>query len=215
MCQSDSSDSIITFVFLLRTSLCKTQPSVYNLVLLDKASSSPYFTPSARFPLSLLLSFFVAYVLFHITKGRALLRVLFFLPYITSQVAAAIVFKWIFHPNVGLANWAVRYMGGTPQQWLTDPDPVLIKLIQSLGGHWPSSIPTAFAGPTWALGVIMLFTIWGSLGFQIIVFLSGLTQIPHDLTESARIDGARTWHTIRHITLPLLSPTWFYSSLYR
>ncbi|MBA2942560.1 sugar ABC transporter permease [Paenibacillus sp. CGMCC 1.16610] len=160
-------------------------------------------------PLSLLLSFFVAYVLFHITKGRTLLRVLFFLPYITSQVAAAIVFKWIFHPSVGLANWAVNKMGGMPQQWLTDPDPILMKLIQSLGGHWPSSIPTAFAGPTWALGVIMLFTIWGSLGFQIVVFLSGLTQIPHDLTESARIDGARTWHTIRHITLPLLSPTWF------
>lgn len=160
-------------------------------------------------PLTLLISFFVAYVLFHITRGKTLLRVLFFLPYITSQVAAAIVFKWIFHPSVGLANWAVRYLGGTPQHWLTDPDPILIKLIQLLGGHWPSMIPTAFAGPTWALGVIILFSIWGSLGFQIVVFLSGLTQIPHDLTEAARIDGARTWHIIRHITLPLLSPTWF------
>ncbi|OCT13548.1 hypothetical protein A8709_18305 [Paenibacillus pectinilyticus] len=160
-------------------------------------------------PLTLLISFFVAYVLFHITRGKTLLRVLFFLPYITSQVAAAIVFKWIFHPSVGLANWAVRYLGGTPQQWLTDPDPILIKLIRQLGGHWPSMIPTAFAGPAWALGVIILFSIWGSLGFQIVVFLSGLTQVPHDLTEAARIDSARTWHIIRHITLPLLSPTWF------
>ncbi|MFC0332545.1 carbohydrate ABC transporter permease [Paenibacillus sepulcri] len=160
-------------------------------------------------PLTLLLSFFVSYVLFHITKGKTLLRVLFFLPYITSQVAAAIVFKWIFHPSVGLANSAVNFFGGTPQQWLTDPDPILVKLLNALGGSWPASIPTAFAGPTWALGVVILFSIWSSLGFQIVVFLSGMTQIPHDLTEAARIDGARTWNVIRHITLPLLSPTWF------
>lgn len=160
-------------------------------------------------PLTLLLAFIVAYVLFHITKGKTLLRVLFFLPYITSHVAAAIVFKWIFHPSVGLANWGVRSMGGTPQQWLTDPDPILIKLITTLGGQWPAAIPTVFAGPTWALAVIILFSIWSSLGFQIIVFLSGMTQIPHDLTEAARMDGARTWNVIRHVTLPLLSPTWF------
>jgi ABC-type sugar transport system permease subunit len=160
-------------------------------------------------PLTLLLSFFVAYVLFHITKGKTILRVLFFLPYITSHVAAAIVFKWIFHPSVGLANSAVRSMGGTAQQWLTDPDPILIKLLHTFGGSWPASIPTAFAGPTWALGVIILFSIWSSLGFQIVVFLSGMTQIPHDLTEAARMDGARTWDVIRHVTLPLLSPTLF------
>ncbi|MCL6457996.1 MAG: sugar ABC transporter permease [Gorillibacterium sp.] len=164
-------------------------------------------------PLTLLLSFFVAYVLFHITKGKTILRVLFFLPYITSHVAAAIVFKWIFHPSVGLANSAVRSIGGEAQQWMTDPDPILIKLIHALGGSWPESIPIAFAGPTWALGVIILFSIWSSLGFQIIVFMSGMTQIPHDLTEAARIDGARTWNVLRHITLPLLSPTWFLLSI--
>ncbi|MFD0681303.1 MULTISPECIES: carbohydrate ABC transporter permease [unclassified Paenibacillus] len=160
-------------------------------------------------PATLFISFGIAYVLFYLSKGKTVLRIIFFLPYITSHVAAAIVFKWIFHPNVGLANGILEGIGLTRQQWLTDPDPILVKIMTALGGSWPGWVPTVFGGPTLALCVIIIFSIWNSLGFQIVVFLVGLSQIPNDLNEAARMDGAGTWTIIRRITLPLLSPTWF------
>jgi len=160
-------------------------------------------------PASLTLAFIIAYVIFHLKMGKTLLRVMFFVPYITSQVAAALVFKWMFHPNVGLANAGLEAIGGTKLEWFTDPDPLLLKIIQALGGHWPAQIPLIFGGPTLALCVIILFSIWNSLGFLIVVFLSGLSHIPRELTEAARIDGASTRGIIRHVILPLLSPTWY------
>jgi ABC-type sugar transport system permease subunit len=76
-------------------------------------------------PVSLILSFFIAYFLFQNVKGKSILRTIFFLPFITSQVAAAIVFKWIFHPNVGIANAALESAGLPRQKWLVDPDPIV------------------------------------------------------------------------------------------
>lgn len=160
-------------------------------------------------PVSLALSFVIAYVLYLKIPGKSLLRTIFFLPYITSQVAAAIVFKWIVHPNVGIANATLTSIGLKAQQWLTDPVPLFVKWIEALGGQWPSWMPTALGGPTLALIIIMLFTIWGSLGFNIVVFMAGLANVPKELYEAARIDGARTVHTMRHVTLPLVSPMLF------
>jgi ABC-type sugar transport system permease subunit len=160
-------------------------------------------------PVSLLLSFIIAYFLFQNVKGKSILRTIFFLPYITSQVAAAIVFKWIFHPNVGIANAALGSVGLPKQNWLIDSDPVLVKLVTLLGGKWPEWLPLQLGGPTLALLVIMLFTVWADIGFKIIIFMAGLSNIPKDLYEAARIYGARTMGVIRHVTLPLITPMLF------
>jgi len=160
-------------------------------------------------PIALALSFVIAYVLYLNVPGKGLLRTIFFLPFITSQVAAAIVFKWIVHPNVGIANAVLGALGLPAQMWLTDPDPLLVKAVQGLGGEWPAWLPAALGGPTLALVIIMIFSIWGSLGFNIVVFMAGLANVPKELYEAARIDGARTVHTMRHVTLPLVSPMLF------
>lgn len=164
-------------------------------------------------PIAIFLSFLIAYFLFQNVKGKGVLRTIFFLPYITSQIAAGLVFKWIFHTNVGVANAALDRVGLTPQDWLSDPDPIFMHVLQWLGTEWPASIPTAFAGPSYALIVIMLFTIWASLGFNIIIFLAGMTSISPDLYEAAKIDGAGTGAIMRHVTWPLLSPMVFLLSI--
>ncbi|WP_281889818.1 carbohydrate ABC transporter permease [Paenibacillus sp. YYML68] len=160
-------------------------------------------------PAALVLSFFIAYVLFQNFKGRGMVRTIFFLPFITSQVAAAIVFKWIFHPNVGIANAALESAGLARMNWLYDPDPVLMKLLHAFGGAWPEWLPQALAGPTLALLVIMLFSVWCTVGFNVVIFMAGLSSIPKELYEAARIDGARTPSLIRHVTVPLMMPMLF------
>lgn len=160
-------------------------------------------------PIAIVLSFIISYYLFQIRKGKGLLRTVFFLPFITSQVAAAIVFKWIFHPNVGVANSILERLRLPVQNWFVDPDPLGIKLITSLGGHWPGWLPVQLGGPTLALMVIMVFAIWSTIGFNVVILLAGLTNVPNELYEAARIDGARTPSLIRHVTVPMLSPMLF------
>jgi ABC-type sugar transport system permease subunit len=164
-------------------------------------------------PICIGLAFIIAYYLFQNIKGKGVLRTIFFLPYITSQVAAVLVFKWIFHSNVGVINSGLEQMNVEKQDWLTDPQPVLTKLITALGGSWPEFIPTGFAGPTLALLVIMLFTIWHTIGFNILIFLAGMGNVSKELYEAAKIDGARTLGIMRHVTWPLLSPIVFLLSI--
>jgi ABC-type sugar transport system permease subunit len=162
-------------------------------------------------PISLILSFLIAYFLFNYFKkvGQGVFRTIFFLPYITSQVAAILVFKWIFHPNVGVANATLGKMGIPAQAWLTDPEPIFSKLLTVVGLAWPASIPIELAGPSLALFIIMLFAIWSSIGFNILIMLAGLSNVPNELYEAAKIDGANVFHLMRYITFPLLSPTLF------
>ncbi|RED58531.1 carbohydrate ABC transporter permease [Cohnella lupini] len=160
-------------------------------------------------PITIVLAFLISYYLFQNRKGKGLLRTVFFLPFITSQVAAAIVFKWIFHPNVGVANSMLEKLRLPIQNWFVDPDPIGMKLLASLGGHWPDWLPIQFGGPTLALAVIIIFAIWSSLGFNIVILLAGLSNVPSELYEAARMDGARTPTLIRHVTLPMLSPMLF------
>lgn len=164
-------------------------------------------------PISIFLSFLLAFYLFQKIKGKGILRTIFFIPYITSQVAAGFVFKWIFHSNVGIANAGLERVGLQPQNWLSDPDPILVHIARMFGGQWPAYIPTGFAGPSYALIVIMLFTIWASVGFNIVIFLAGMSNVSPELYEAANIDGAGTLKIMRHVTWPLLSPMVFLLSI--
>lgn len=162
-------------------------------------------------PISIIVSFFISYFLFHFFKqrGQGIFRTIFFLPYITSQVAAIMVFKWIFHPNVGVANAALTSVGLTAQEWLTDPEPLFSKLLNTVGMQWPESIPLELGGPSLGLIIIMLFAIWSSIGFNIVILLAGLSNIPKELYDAAKVDGANTFKLMRHVTLPMVSPMLF------
>lgn len=156
-------------------------------------------------PTTMAISFVIAYGLFSVVRGRGVLRTVYFLPYVTSAVAAAMIWRAFLNPQGGVANALLLKVGLPPQEWLLEARGVLHVLT---GGAVPASL-----GPSVALCCIILFEVWHSCGFMIVVFLAGLTTIPRELDEAARIDGAGTFYVIRNVTLPLLSPTIFFLAI--
>ncbi len=128
-------------------------------------------------------SLVVAVLLNQKLRGRALFRTVYFLPVVTSTVAAAMVWTWIFQPRYGLVGNLLAPLGLRDVGWLTNPDLVLHP--------------------------IAAVTVWQRLGFDMVLFLAGLQAVPRVLYEAAIIDGANRWQRFRSITLPLLSPTTF------
>ena len=145
-------------------------------------------------PLEMAVGLGLAILLHQRLRLRGLFRLLYFLPYVTSQVAVALVWGWVFNPTYGAANGLLAAVGAPAQTWLLQPN----------------GIVAANAPPSLALASIMLVTIWYYVGFHAVVFLSGLTAIPAELTDAARIDGAGGFRLFRHITFPLLSPTTYF-----
>ena len=136
-------------------------------------------------PLRTVLALLLAIALNQQIRGMSLFRAAFFLPTITSAVAAATVWRWIYEPNFGLLN-SVLYTIGID--------------------HPPAWISSA----TWAMPALILLGVWQGLGFQMVIFLAGLQAIPAHLYEAAAIDGATWWDRFRYITVPLISPTTFF-----
>ena len=135
-------------------------------------------------PVTMALALGVAMLLNRRVKGVALLRAVFFLPYITSFVAISIVWQWMYDPDFGLFNWALGLVGLGPFPWLNSPTTALLALI--------------------------IMAVWIHIGFQMVIFLAGLQAIPNELYEAAVIDGAGPWRKFWRITLPLLRPTTFF-----
>jgi ABC-type sugar transport system permease subunit len=161
-------------------------------------------------PVSIVLGFFAANLLFQKARGLSFFRTSFFLPYITSTVAAGLAFVWIFNPTVGVANSVLVRLGFEPQSWLLDPDPVLIKFLGLFNVTWPAGVPEVFAGPSLALTCVIVFTIWNVVGFNIVILLAGLTSLNPETLEAGKVDGASAFQRMRYITFPLLSPTLFF-----
>jgi multiple sugar transport system permease protein len=154
-------------------------------------------------PLGLFLAVFLAQLLNARIWGRTAYRVTYFVPYVTSTVAAAVVWRWIFQPRVGVANAVLEWLGLPAQRWADEPRGVFLLLGQFFG----LPLEGWLAGPSLALVTVALVSVWYSVGFNIVIALAGLTTIPTDLYEAARIDGAGRWRLFRDITLPLLTPT--------
>jgi multiple sugar transport system permease protein len=154
-------------------------------------------------PLALVLAVVFAQLLNAKIWGRTGYRATYFLPYVTSTVAAAVIWRWIFQPRVGVANSVLEWLGLPAQQWADEPRGV----FQLVGQFVGFPLEGWLAGPSLALVTIALVSVWYSVGFNTVIALAGLTTIPTDLYEAARIDGASRWHLFRHITLPLLTPT--------
>lgn len=156
-------------------------------------------------PISIAVGYLLAELLHSRICGIAFYRTLFFSPYVVSPVAAAAVWRWIFNPSFGVAN-AVTGRLGFQLRWLSEEAGVFQLLAQSL--H--ASLPDWAAGPSLALVCIIGVTVWHSLGFAVVVLLAGLAAIPLEVTDAARLDGARGWSLLRAVKLPLLSPTLFF-----
>jgi len=138
-------------------------------------------------PLGTALALGLAILLNSIRRGRSLLRMLYFIPVITSMVAVSVRWRWLYQPRFGLFN-------------------VLLEAVTvPLGLRLP--MPRWLGDPRLALMSIAIMCIWKGLGFNMVIFLAGLTGLPLELYEVARIDGAGRWQLFRKITLPLLQPT--------
>jgi len=135
-------------------------------------------------PMSIICSLTIAMMLSSKIKGIDAYRVIYFIPVITSINAVSIVWKLIYHPNFGLLNKMLELVGIPGQRWLLDPK--------------------------WAMVSIVVMSVWKHLGYNVIIFLTGLKNIPTHLYEAATVDGAGKWNQFRHITWPLLSPVTFF-----
>jgi len=111
---------------------------------------------------------------------RAVFRTVYFAPVVTTLVAVAIVWRYIYHPRYGMLNHVLGALGVGPVDWLGDP-------------HW-------------AMPAIILLAVWRSFGYNMLIFVAGLQTIPEELYEAAAIDGASAWRRLVHITLPGLAP---------
>jgi multiple sugar transport system permease protein len=116
-----------------------------------------------------------------LVRWKGLFRTLYFLPVVTTLVAVAVVWRFLYHPRVGLLNRALGALGVPPVDWLGDP---------------------ALAMPA-----IVAMSVWKGFGFNMVIFVAGLQAIPERLYEAARLDGASAWQQFRHVTLPNLAPT--------
>ena len=132
-------------------------------------------------PLSIAVSLGTAMLLnARVARFKALFRTALFAPVVTTLVAVAVIWRYLFHTTYGLVNGALGHLGFAPVDWLGDP--------------------------AWAMPTIMLFAVWKNFGYNMVIFLAGLQAIPQDLYEAARIDGASKWRQFLHITLPMLGP---------
>ena len=161
-------------------------------------------------PAQLALSLLLATLLFQEIRGKSFFRIVYFIPYIAPFVGTAAVFRILFSARPSsLVNSLFTALGIEPLRWLNEPT----GLFQLLTGS-ALTLPGWAEGPSLALVVIMIFGVWSFVGFNTVIFLAGLGQIPRNLYEAASIDGANRWSHFRHITLPLLSPTIYFLTLY-
>jgi ABC-type sugar transport system permease subunit len=181
------------------------------------------FYSAGTVPVQLSVSLALAYVLFQGVRGQGAFRLLYFMPYIAPSVATAVVFKRIFSlRDSGLMNQFVGILGLPPLRWLHEArgvNVVLLELINELFGTnlvWPNiadPLNVILVGPSLALVSIIIYNWWVFVGYDTVIYLAGLGNIPTELYEAAEIDGAGRWDLFRKITIPLLSPTTFFLTI--
>ena len=133
-------------------------------------------------PLTIAMSLLAAVILNERTvKWRPMWRVMFFAPYVTTLVATAVLWNYLLNTRYGVINWALTSVGLPAVDWLGDPN---------------TSIPA-----------ILMFVVWKTFGYNMLIFLAVLQTVPDDLYEAARIDGAGPMKQFQHVTLPAIAPT--------
>ena len=135
-------------------------------------------------PLITVLAFFLAVFLNRQLRGIGLLRGVYFLPSVTLLISVAMVWHWLLDPHAGLINYSLRTLGLPEPEWL--------------------------ASSRWSMPTLILIAVWQDVGYFAVIYLAGLQGIPSVYYEAAEIDGATAWQKLRHITVPLISPTTFF-----
>jgi len=157
-------------------------------------------------PAEIIIGLVLAYILYQDIVGKQAFRIIYFLPYITPSISTAVVFQIIFSSReTSLANQLIGFFGVDPLRWRFEPKPVL-----SLLGFDVSGLA---GGPSLALLTIIFFGIWSFVGYNTVIFLSGLGNIPKEIYEAAEMDGGSKWDSFWHITIPMISPVTFYLTL--
>ncbi len=136
-------------------------------------------------PLSVAVSLAAAVLInARLTRWKPFFRSAFFAPWVTTLVAVALVWRYVYHPQYGPLNAVLGAFGIGPIDWL--------------------------GNPRWAMPAIILVSVWKNFGYNMLVFLAGLQLIPDELLEAAELDGAGAWLRFRHVTVPMLGPTFLF-----
>lgn len=122
-----------------------------------------------------------------LTRAKALFRAVYFVPVVTTLVAVAVIWRYLYDPRFGLLNYALHLFGIAPIDWLGNR-------------HW-------------AMPSIILMTVWKNFGYNMLIFVAGLQAIPQDLYDAALVDGASGVQRFWHVTLPMLGPTFLFVSV--
>jgi len=135
---------------------------------------------TVQVPITMAIALGLALLLRRHSLISRIARTAFFLPYVSSVVAIALVWQWMYHADFGLVNYLLSFVHVPPVDWLGNPKTALL--------------------------AVMVASVWVQLGYQMTVFLAGLNGIPETYLDAARVDGANAWQRFRRITLPLLRP---------
>lgn len=139
-------------------------------------------------PLSVFVSLGAALLLnSKLVRFKSIFRLAYFIPVVTTLVAVAIVWRFIYHPKFGVLNYFLSFFGISEIDWLGDPN--------------------------WSMPAIILMAVWKNFGYNMIIFIAGLQNIPTHLYEAAEIEGANAWEKFRFITVPMLAPTTLFISI--
>jgi multiple sugar transport system permease protein len=146
-----------------------------------KALANTFYFVLVGGPLSVAVSLAAAMLLnSRLVRLKGFFRTVYFAPVVTTMVAVAVVWRYLYHPRFGLLNQILALFGLPDVNWLGDP--------------------------RWAMPAIILMAVWKNFGYNMIIFVAGLQSIPTTLYEAARVDGAGPWQQFRRITVPALRP---------
>jgi len=160
----------------------KNYVELFQDPLFWKALKNTFYFLLVGGPLSIALSLAAALMLqSKLVRFKGLFRTAYFAPVVTTLVAVAVVWRFVYHPRYGILNYTLSLIGIGPVDWLGDPN--------------------------WAMPAIILMAVWKNFGYNMIIFIAGLQNIPEELYEAASIDGARKLQPFWSITVPMLAPT--------
>ena len=149
----------------------------------DALWNTVVFTLGTLIP-TIVLGLLLALLLQKSFKGSGLIKFILFSPWITPTVAVSIVWTWIYEPDVGIANAILKFFGLPGLQWIKSSQTAMLAVI--------------------------IVTVWKSLGYAMIFYLSALEKVPKELYEASGMDGAKSWQRFRDVTIPCISPTTFF-----
>ncbi len=156
--------------------------SLFADPLFWKALGNTFYFVAVGGPISVVVSLGTALLLqSKLIRYKGIFRFFLFAPVVTTLVAVAIVWRYLYHPRFGLLNYVLSLFGVTPIDWLGDP--------------------------TWAMPAMILLAVWKNFGYNMLIFIAGLQNIPEELYEAAHIDGATPFRQFVSVTLPMLAPT--------